>query len=446
MKDRFSSKHIFSLLAILLCLISCQPLPPPPPPTPTHQPPYMLLTSSEARKRAEDSISALTSEERFFPDDLLHGLMQEKDLVSGVKINNNGYALIGLTNQQVNISSGTIPGGPLKAIVYALFINTVDLRVVGGAVDQVIRKGVYAWGVVPTNLHLTAITKANDDLDINFVQPFAPFERIDSTFIPLMTQMPGTVPTLDMPEFNVFTFPFAVGNSWTYSKTVEPGYKIQFWVQLNAQEGGIGELLLDDTLCPPGTYQQTFTVVQQISESSWDIKFTSPSDECLGRYRDASQIVWSVEPKLRSPEHQGHVIVEKITYPTIPDEWTVANPEVLVEPIVHTQNLAYILSGAENWVFQDNSAVGMFFYTPGQNSPHSTPAGELSACTTSRASFSQDLAGHEENRTNIKLTTGWQELITYCNGVGFAEFQEWDLDGNVVYKMVLTEYHLTGQP
>lgn len=478
MKDCFWSKLIFALLAVSLTLVACEP--PPPSSTPTPQPPYVLLTSSEARKRAEDCISALTSEERFFPDELMGGLMLEKDLVSGVKINNNGYALIGITNQQLIMSSGTVPGGPLKAIIYALFINTVDLEIVGGAANQVIRKGVYAWGVAPTNLYLTSITKANDDLDIDFVQPFALFETIDSTFTPIMTTngngfsitiagkqidfqdttsqnavaeptpvipiLPVALPTIDMPELNVFTYPFAIGNSWTFSKTVQPGYNVQFWVQLNAQDGGTGEILLDDTLCSPGTYQQTFTVVQQISETAWEIKLTSPSDECLGRYRDASQIVWSVEPKFVSAEHQGQVIVEKITYPTLPDDWILANPEVIVEPIIHTQILAYILSGPENYVFQDNFAFAMVFYTAGQDSPHSTPAGELSACTISRATFSQDLAGHEENRIEIKLITGWQELITYCNGVGFAEFQEWDLDGNVVYKMELVEYRLTTQP
>lgn len=223
--------------------------------------------------------------------------------------------------------------------------------------------------------------------------------------------------------------PLAVGNTWTYAKTVSPGKIPKLWLELQMRDGGVGHFIDVDFPCDPGTYIQTFTVVKQIDESTWDIEFTSKPGKCEGHYRDANRILWSWRPGVLAP-----YVEERVTYDrrAPPLGWHIPQwPDEGIDPPTHKRIILW-----------DPREKGVIFRVPrykfvnayyGDSSePWKTPAGAFDCCLVIREVVEPqkaDFPGFPEE--------SWQNIRVFCLGVGLVREVQIIANGEEVYRMEL---------
>lgn len=106
--------------------------------------------------------------------------------------------------------------------------------------------------------------------------------------------------------------PIAVGNTWTYSITVNPGQKLEFVLSLLVSSNQFAHYINQSYPCSPGIYSETYTVVNQVDENTWEIR-VDHEGECQGIYQRATKILWSLEPAVLGKESAKR-IVEHIEY------------------------------------------------------------------------------------------------------------------------------------
>lgn len=143
-------------------------------------------------------------------------------------------------------------------------------------------------------------------------------------------------PRLPNNEANVSFLPLAVGNTWTYTRTVMPGKMVQYLITIPEKKGNADRKFAAQT-CDPGTYDETYLIDRQekLSDgtSTWRIKIDSPEapEGCQGRYHEAQQIHWYAQ----STDMAGAdaEVFERITYDS-----SVLRDHDLVDPTVQTRN------------------------------------------------------------------------------------------------------------
>lgn len=247
--------------------------------------------------------------------------------------------------------------------------------------------------------------------------------------------------------------PLAVGNTWTYSKTIPRGKEAFFQRSLIVRQGGyfltVGTSGTETN--EPVSCLETYKVVG-IGEKrkSWRVEITATPPECRGknlrdgRYEDASRIFWEKEPNF-SKDEVG-IINERIIYDRdkLPPGWK----DEVVDPIEEVRITSFVwkvLAGKDQpYISLKRELVGSNIKVSSSNRTVSikTPAGDFEDCVEVK----EDVAIQKGNDKKDPWSTGWTNCRYLCLGIGLVkEFQKTQ-SGDVLYFMELIKYHLVSSP
>jgi hypothetical protein len=231
--------------------------------------------------------------------------------------------------------------------------------------------------------------------------------------------------------------PIAVGNTWTYSITVNPGQKLEFVLSLLVSSNQFSHYIIQSYPCGSGIYSETYTVVNQVDESTWGIR-VDHEGECQGIYRGATEILWSLEPAALGRE-SAKKIIEHIEYdPNAPpsglDRW----PDRSLDLPTHEATILWMSNESfASKVYQVPNGIEEIFV--GGSTEIETDAGLFKGCLGVLERVTDELLGGQESDSK----EGWIRFSGFCPGVGLAKREQKDRDGRVVYSMMLISYKLS---
>lgn len=243
--------------------------------------------------------------------------------------------------------------------------------------------------------------------------------------------------------------PLAVGNSWTYAKTVPQGKRAFFQRALPLQEGrsfvtiGQGVGIEGAVSC-----QETYTVVASGERGAWQVSITASPPECSaithgprdGRYNGASKIFWEKAPSANK-EFIG-TLSERIVYDRerLPPGWK----DKVVEPIAEARDVGVLWRvlppKGQSYFSVTLAPVGSNFELSASDKVVAlkTPAGSFDTCFAVQENISIEKGSDKKD----PRATGWTTYRHFCLGVGLVKEWQENRAGEVLYTMELTNYQL----
>lgn len=259
--------------------------------------------------------------------------------------------------------------------------------------------------------------------------------------------------------------PLAVGNTWTYSKTVPQGKHGFFQRTLLAERSEVkgqfgtfittGRTHVRETDTAAVTCLETYKVVSPgDKEGVWQVAVTATPPACQGdnsenlrdgRYGAAQKIVWRTEAGV-SPQTVG-LLTETILFDrdSLPPGWQ----DIVVEPIQDSHDLALLWKILEK---DEKKAVSHDLGHAYARNTSTFSSNFSSPIKTQVGSFDNCLEVHEEvniqkgKDTSDPFSTGWITYRFFCHGVGLVKELQKDRAGDVLYVMDLIKYELSSPP
>lgn len=251
----------------------------------------------------------------------------------------------------------------------------------------------------------------------------------------LTLSLPACGSTSPPPPTPINFLPLAVGNTWTYSRSVNPDKHVWYLQDVQRKEGGSSVLIARDINCVPGIHVETYRVIGQEKVfgevDAWRVELES--GQCRGRYEDVERILWFIDiERTKAADSSAN---ELITYS---EPWEPG----LVDPPVQRRELVLLWKKLDSqepiktFLLINNIPIVQWTH---KNIPLSitTPAGSFSECVE----IIEDVIPFWDSKKGTDpFDVGWETYSYFCYNVGLVKEVQKDRNGEVTYILELTSH------